>query len=189
MNQLADNFKPEFRKDVTVSVPGAAPTAVAPKQCLTMESAEQLKAIFEAEGLPCSIVEGHPMNFAGGATVSHLVPYLRFHDGESGFDQESQGVIHTTGTTINAGLLADYWVHNPPKKLQPVNVALRNALLDYDRSAKDQSFSPIVPPRRVDAERRVDPETTIHTEPRPAHAQPILPERQGKTLLRNRSNR
>lgn len=126
----AEIFKPTFRTDVSVSVGGRL-TAVAPKQSLTETSAAELQEILAGEGKPSKIIQGHPMGLAGGAAVEDAagnpvtVPYLQFLDGPDG----------NPGTKVNAGLIADYWMH------QTWNIALRYALQEVEGEAKNQGFS------------------------------------------------
>lgn len=143
----AQEFKPIFRSDVTVAVPGSTQTTpVASKQVLSEQSAEELASILTAAGRPCKVIRdksgaivGHPITYMGalvydvngnlsqsegGASASAMAPHLLFDD----------------KTIINAGLLADYWERNPPAEGQRYNIALKHALIDVEQEAANQGY-------------------------------------------------
>ncbi|MDD5351416.1 MAG: hypothetical protein PHQ12_14485 [Chthoniobacteraceae bacterium] len=143
----AQLFQPVFRSDVTVSIPGTTQsTPVAPKQVLSEQSAGELAEVLTTAKRPAKVIRdksgaiiGHPITYKGslefdvngdikqtgdGATASAAAPHLLFDD----------------KTIVNAGLLADYWVRNPPAEGQKYNIALKNALIDIEQEAANQGY-------------------------------------------------
>lgn len=126
-------YTPEFRTDVTVTMPDGRSSQVNPKYCLTKDNALQLAALLSGRlaSMSITVSEGYPgvedRRFGGGVTQSSKVAWLDFHDAADG----------TVGTRANAGLLADYFTHGYPPEY-----ALKCALRDYEWSAYDQGFGP-----------------------------------------------
>jgi hypothetical protein len=124
----AEQFHPRFNYDVAVQVPLARQSsAVHPKECLKEDSAKELAELLKEQGFQCRIFQGHPHGLEQGRTdaASTTVPWFQFFDGEDG----------APGTRINAGLIADYWVHQTP------NIALRYAILEIKYESRRQGFN------------------------------------------------
>lgn len=129
---LAQSYKPKFRTDVTVTVNGVV-MVLAAKQCLTDESAFELRDLLEEEGHPSTVIPGPPQDFGASTSgeFSAMAPHLRFHDGANG----------GPGTIYNAGILADHFARNPWRAGDRDNVALRYVLEEIRLRSIEQGFS------------------------------------------------